>query len=66
MSTACDLVVRPEQEAVCAQARRRGERRVNVLWVPHPHGPEDFSLRLGFRPTGEKIHGQVLGALMLE
>ncbi|MFF2375957.1 GNAT family N-acetyltransferase [Streptomyces xiamenensis] len=53
-------------EAVCAEARRRGERRVTVLWVPHANGPEDFSLRLGFRPTGEKIHGQVLGALILE
>lgn len=53
-------------EAVCAEARRRGERRLTVLWVPHAHGPEDFYLRLGFRPTGEKIHGQILGALSLD
>jgi diamine N-acetyltransferase len=52
-------------EAVCAEAHRRGQRRVTVLWVPGENGPEDFYLRLGFRPTGEKIHGEVVGALVL-
>jgi diamine N-acetyltransferase len=47
-------------EAVCAQARRRGQNRVTVLWVPHAHGPEQFYLRLGFTPTGETFHGQVV------
>lgn len=52
-------------EAVCAEARRRGQRRVTVLWVPGEHGPEGFYLRLGFRPTGEKLHGEVVGELLL-
>ncbi|MBR7827874.1 GNAT family N-acetyltransferase [Actinospica sp. MGRD01-02] len=52
-------------EAVCEQARRRGERRVTVLWVPHEHGPERFYLGLGFRPTGEVFHGEVVGELLL-
>ncbi|MFB4196438.1 GNAT family N-acetyltransferase [Streptomyces carpaticus] len=46
-------------EAVCAEARRRGQRRITVLWVPHANGPENFSPRLGFRPTGETLHGQI-------
>lgn len=32
-------------DAVCAEARRRGQRRVKVLWVPDEHGPEPFWLR---------------------
>lgn len=52
-------------EAVCAEARRRGQRRVTVMWVPDEHGPEEFYLRLGFRPTGREIQGQVVGELML-
>ncbi|MFC7401021.1 GNAT family N-acetyltransferase [Citricoccus sp. GCM10030269] len=52
-------------EAVCAEARRRKQQRVTVMWVQHENGPEDFYLRLGFRPTGEKIQEQVVGDLML-
>lgn len=52
-------------EEVCAEARRRGEPRVTVLWVPHEHGPERFYLGLGFRPTGEVFHGEVVGELLL-
>ncbi len=52
-------------EAVCAEARRRGQRRVTVTWVPGKHGPEDFYLRLGFRPTGQRLHGEVVGELPL-
>jgi diamine N-acetyltransferase len=37
-----------------------------VLWVPDPGGPQDFYLRLGFRPTGEKFHGQVVGEKLLD
>lgn len=51
-------------EAVCAQARRRGQRRVTVLWVPHENGPEAFWRRLGFRPIGE-YHGEIVGELIL-
>jgi len=53
-------------EAVCAQARRRGRNRVTVLWVPHPHGPEQFYLRLGFTPTGQIHGGQVVAERFLD
>jgi diamine N-acetyltransferase len=33
--------------------------------VRHEHGPEEFYLRLGFRPTGEELFGQVVGELAL-
>jgi diamine N-acetyltransferase len=52
-------------DAFCAEARRRGQERVTVLWVPHEHGPEAFWLGLGFRPTGEKLEGEVVGQLVL-
>jgi diamine N-acetyltransferase len=52
-------------EGVFAEARRRGQRRATVLWVPGPGGPGDFYLKLGFRPTGEEIDGQVVGAIDL-
>ena len=52
-------------DAVAAEARRRGEGRITVLWVRHEHGPEEFYLRLGFRPTGEELFGQVVGELAL-
>lgn len=53
-------------EAVYDEARRRGQRRVTVLWVPGEHGPERFYLRLGFRPTGQEFHGQVVGERFLD
>jgi diamine N-acetyltransferase len=52
-------------EAVGAEARRRGHRRLSVLWERGAHGPEDFYLRLGFRPTGQEYGGEVVGGLML-
>jgi len=52
-------------DGVLAEARRRGQDRATVLWVPGPAGPEKFYLRLGFRPTGELFDGQVVGALSL-
>lgn len=52
-------------EAVCAEALRRGQNRVTVLWVPHPHGPEEFYLRLGFGPTGQTHDGQVVAERFL-
>jgi diamine N-acetyltransferase len=52
-------------EAVCQEARRRGEPRVTVLWVPHEHFPERFYLGLGFRPTGQVLHGEVVGELIV-
>lgn len=53
-------------DAVCAEARRRGHRRVTVLWEPGEHGPEEFYLRLGFRRTGQEFHGEVVGELLLD
>lgn len=47
-------------EELLAEARRRGHRRATVMWMPHPHGPEQFHLRLGFTPTGQTFHGQVV------
>ncbi|GAA1040516.1 GNAT family N-acetyltransferase [Virgisporangium ochraceum] len=52
-------------DGVLAEARRRGNSRATVLWVPGEGGPEDFYLKLGFRPTGEELDGQVVGAIDL-
>jgi diamine N-acetyltransferase len=48
-------------QQVIDEARRRGQDRATVLWVPHTHGPEEFYLRLGFTPTGQTFHGQIVG-----
>lgn len=47
-------------EAVVAEARRRGQVRVTVLWVRGDEGPEGFYRRMGFVPSGE-LFGQVVG-----
>ncbi|HEY2549931.1 MAG TPA: GNAT family N-acetyltransferase [Streptosporangiaceae bacterium] len=52
-------------EAIAAEARRRGEKRITVLWVQGNGGPEGFYLRMGFTPTGEVFGGEVVGELML-
>lgn len=52
-------------DAVAAETRRRGAERMTVLWVPGEGGPEGFYLRLGFRPTGQVMEGEVVGALRL-
>lgn len=52
-------------DAVAREARRRGQSRITVFWVPGEGGPEGFYLRLGFRPTGEEADGEVLGELTL-
>jgi diamine N-acetyltransferase len=49
-------------EAVIAEARRRGQRRVTVLWEKGEHGPEGFYRRCGFEPTGEELFGEVVAA----
>jgi diamine N-acetyltransferase len=53
-------------EQLCIEARRRGQNRVTVLWVPHPDGPEQFYLRLGFTPTGQTCHGQTVAESFLD
>ncbi|WBB77594.1 GNAT family N-acetyltransferase [Micromonospora sp. WMMD882] len=52
-------------DAVCAEIRARGGTRAYVTWEPRPGGPEEFYLRLGFRPTGERSGGQTVGVLDL-
>jgi diamine N-acetyltransferase len=52
-------------EAIAAEARRRGHKRITVLWLQGDGGPEGFYLRLGFTPTGEVIGGEIVGQLML-
>jgi diamine N-acetyltransferase len=52
-------------ETVLDEARRRGEKVVTVLWLPAEGGPEDFYLKLGFRPTGQAHHGEVVGRIEL-
>ncbi|MER7111694.1 GNAT family N-acetyltransferase [Streptomyces sp. NPDC000229] len=52
-------------ECVAAEIRRRGGTRMTTSWVPGRNGPEDFYLRLGFRPTGETSGDQRVGELLL-
>ncbi|MGP3536078.1 GNAT family N-acetyltransferase [Microbacterium sp. RD1] len=51
-------------EQVADEARRRGYERITVLWDPAPDGPEQFYLRVGFRPGGE-LFGETVGVLAL-
>lgn len=51
--------------AVCDEIRRRGGTRAYVTWHSRPGGPEEFYLKLGFRPTGEKVEGETVGVLDL-
>lgn len=52
--------------AVCEEIRARGGTRAHVTWEPRDGGPEGFYLRLGFRPTGERSDGQIVGVLDLD
>lgn len=50
-----------------AEARRRGNSRVTVSWVPGEGGPEDFYLALGFRKTGRMDEdGEVIAEIDLD
>lgn len=49
-------------DAVVEEARRRGERRLSVLWKRGERGPEGFYRRCGFERTGEVLFGEVVGA----
>jgi diamine N-acetyltransferase len=53
-------------DGLSAEARRRGHRRITVSWNDEPHGPEGFYLRLGFRRTGARHHGEIVGELLLD
>ncbi|MET9436284.1 GNAT family N-acetyltransferase [Streptomyces sp. NPDC006551] len=52
-------------ESVIAEVRRTGGSKVYVSWEPGEHSPEEFYLKLGFRPTGETTGGQPVGVLDL-
>ncbi|WP_328876057.1 GNAT family N-acetyltransferase [Streptomyces sp. NBC_00287] len=52
-------------EAVCAEARSRGQRRLWVSWQPGDGGPEPFYARLGFRVTGEVVDGEIVAERVL-
>lgn len=52
-------------QSVCEEVRRRGQTSATVTWAEGEGGPEPFYLRLGFRPTGERSGGQVVGELAL-
>ena len=52
-------------ETVLEEARRRGNTTATVLWIPAEGGPEDFYLKLGFRPTGQTFGGEVVGRIEL-
>ena len=51
--------------AVCDEIRARGGTQAYVTWEPRAGGPEEFYLRLGFRPTGELADGETVGVLDL-
>ncbi|MFF5178581.1 GNAT family N-acetyltransferase [Micromonospora sp. NPDC000316] len=51
--------------AACEEIRTRGGARAYVTWEPRAGGPEEFYLKLGFRPTGEQSGGQTVGVLDL-
>ncbi|MFI1731350.1 GNAT family N-acetyltransferase [Streptomyces acidicola] len=51
--------------SVADEIRRRGGTELHVTWHPGPNGPENFYLRLGFRPNGETVEGETVGVLDL-
>lgn len=51
---------------VADHARSRGYDKLFTSYVPGPDGPEKFYLGLGFMPTGEVDHGEVVAALELD
>ena len=49
-------------EEVAREARKRGWDHLTALWEQGEGGPEGFYLRCGFKPTGETLFGEVVGA----
>lgn len=52
--------------AVAAEIRRRGGNELYVSWEPGEHGPQNFYLGLGFRPTGEIEEDEIVAVLDLD
>jgi diamine N-acetyltransferase len=50
---------------VAEHARTRGYDRLFTSYVPGPDGPESFYLGMGFVPTGEVDHGEVVAVLKI-
>lgn len=44
------------------EAKKRGIKRVTVLYEPGESGPEDFFLHIGFKPMDETPYGEVIAA----
>jgi diamine N-acetyltransferase len=51
--------------SVAEEIHRRGGSRLTTTWHPGEGGPENFYLKLGFRPTGEISGEQCVGELVL-
>ncbi|MFF1574781.1 GNAT family N-acetyltransferase [Leifsonia sp. NPDC058292] len=52
-------------QALAEEARRRGLKRLYVIWESGELGPEQFFLRSGFAPVSETQYGETVGALEL-
>lgn len=52
--------------ALIEEARRRGVKRLTVIWEPGEAGPEQFFLSVGFKPIGETQYGETIGAYDIE
>lgn len=52
--------------ALLQEAKRRGVKRVTVIYERGEIGPEKFFLAIGFEPIGETEYGEVIGAYDLQ
>ncbi|TFD11560.1 GNAT family N-acetyltransferase [Cryobacterium sp. TMT1-21] len=52
-------------DALAEEARKRGFKRITVIWEPGEGGPETFFHRIGFTDVGETVYGEVIGAMQL-
>lgn len=52
-------------QALINEARSRGLNRLTVIWERGEDGPEQFFLRIGFKPVDETPYGEVIGAIDL-
>lgn len=53
-------------QALIEEARRRGIKRLTVIYEPGSEGPEEFFLHAGFKPLGETAYGETIGAIDLD
>ncbi|WP_221586393.1 GNAT family N-acetyltransferase [Microbacterium sp. G2-8] len=52
-------------DAVIAEARQRGLRRLTVVYEAGENGPEAFFRRVGFTPVDETEYGEVVAEITL-